>query len=210
VEVVPGEWHITVRAYGYKNGDAATNAALGPNFLRGMGSKTVNVQGPTRADILMITVTEVSSWAELYAANDGSSSTRREIFLLKANAAPAAWEANTTAIGIARDITFITDEHVTITRASTFLGGPIFWVHAAGRLTLGQPDMAGTLELNGGNVAGATEPLVSLDDTPAVMYSRVTLADNTFGGLMLDGAGASFTMYGGTIRDNTDVRGVGV
>jgi len=199
VKVTPGEWQAEVRAIG------------STTTLRAFGEweGTVALGETTTAAVTMYSASEVTSWAQLEAAVDGSPAggNRKEIIFLKGG---GTWGLDSTnqTINIERPIELRAVEVVTIIRnsADSFLQN-FFYLNVGGVLTL-----KGPLTLDGNNV---TAPLANSSfiqvEGKLEMYDGVTLRNNTIGsGVYVSGSG-TFNMYGGSIsRNKTGTYGGGV
>jgi hypothetical protein len=200
IQVVPGTWQVQVRAYDPVSGR-----------LRAMNttaSFVVISGGSTHADIKMVTITEVTSWAELKAAAEGAipaatPADREEIISLQGNTASGF----TTGDGIAiqRKLTILAENNWTVTRSSG--NDPFFTVSGSAELTI-----SGTaLTLDGASVT-TTAPLVSVSGGTFVLDGATLKNNNRPGGNggAVEVSSGSFTMKSGTISGNTADKGGGV
>jgi hypothetical protein len=218
INVAPGKWDITLKAYGKKNGDPIYT---GPDVLRGIGTKSVSVAvGKTiQAVIHMVTATEIvwtalTAWTELREAAQGTATPvgREEIIYLKGSgAANIAITSGTNDIVIQRKVTIIVEEgdEWEIERTAG-IGDSFFAVNAGGSLTI-----EGKLILDGnkvGYISGTNEPLIQVTGGSLILDGP-TLRNNklsTGSGGGVDVLSGAFTMKDGAISGNTADLGGGV
>jgi len=210
VKVIPGKWLVEVRAIG----DPPDPALWTGKTLRAVGEweGAVSPGGNTTASVAMTSATEVSSWAQLEAAvgDPTAPETRKEIIFLKGG----SWTNNSGTITITRPIELKAVEPVTIQRGNGFLGN-FFQVQGISGYN-GELTLKGPLTLDGNNVPESSSLIRVINGGKLTMYDGVTLENNKGpasgsaqgGGLYVNGA--TFTMLGGTIRNNSTRTGGGV
>ncbi len=219
IAIVPGEWTVTVKGYGKKNGSQNETEIV----LRAMGTTEVIVTAgqENHAVVSMVTVTEVESWDELWQAVGGNTQEgyeNREEYIIVKNDLIATNEAMIT-----RKITILTDNRqpVKITRSPDF-GWEFFNLIEGGELTLGEKGCAPDTLILDGNAeemdVKVTLSLITVDDgAEFIMNDGVTLQNNEItyivddrsygGGVTMNGG--TFTMNGGKIFGNSAVIGGG-
>jgi hypothetical protein len=187
---------------------------------------TVDVRAgtPVNAAVKMISVTEVSSWAELKTAAEGAvppgvPADREEIIIWRGGDQSALIDLATDSITIQRPITIIAENGATITKNVTYVVSspgyttPLFTVDGPyAHLAL----MEGlTLDGNKADtdiLANNAAPLVLVQNGGTLVLDGATLTNNrnssSGGGVYIDDG--TFTMSGGSIINNTSGNGGGV
>jgi len=221
IQVAPGDWNITVDAYGNKNGDLTQTEIV----LRARGTADVLVQSGRNANppIKMITTTEVTTWDDLIAAVDGAPYQDREEHIIIKN----DLTVRDSFARIKRRITLLTDgKAVTISRDPDY-GAQFFYIDTNGCLTLGKEGYPpGTLILDGNKDFSPSiqvnQALITLyaPNSELIMNDGTVLQNNNHnyssgsrygGGISMQTTGTCiFTMNGGVIRNNMSAAGGGV
>ncbi len=209
-EVVPGQWTVSVKGYGKKDGNPYESEIA----LRAMGTADVSVRaGQTNhAAVGMVTATEVTTWEELLnvvISEQYAEYKNREEYIIVKNDLTVTETAT-----IQRKITILADsESVTIAR--NFANGPVFFsVEQGGYLTLGEAGSVKNLILDGMNLQYANSSLVAVEENATfIMNDGVTLRNNkndyeSGGGIRVNGG--TFEMNGGEISGNNAADGGGV
>ena len=198
IKLLPGIYHITVRGTG-DNPDPVLYAGFPDKMLRVWGTYTANVKPgqKNRAAIAVTSTAEVTNWEQLSTAiTNADTSGRKEIILLSNSIFTSA---NTINIPSGSDITLLPDGTVTINRGN---GNTVFNVY--GILCLGQPEMKGSLTIDGLNI-GTSVSMLNVFSGKLEMHENVTLIRAARGDNRPSRGGAvhirnaDFYMYGGTI-----------
>jgi predicted outer membrane repeat protein len=198
VQVLPGTWKVEVKAYDSGGSLRAINTTSSVNVSPGESSQ---------ADINMVSITEVTSWADLKIAAQntipaGTPTDREEIIVVKGTTdSPGPLPT----ITIVRKVTIIVESPQTFTR-DTSPAGPLFNVSGANAaLTL-----EGDLTLNGGNYSPGSYPLVNVTSGGFVLDgATLTGGNNMYPGGAVAVSGGSFTMKSGNITGNESGYGGG-
>ena len=202
VRVASGTYRIVVRAYGDRDYHSGKYDSFPPIMLRGRGVTTADIR-PGRSNnvsIPMITALEIFNGDQLKEAVDYAGSSAPEIFIIKGSFTAPTGMLELTG---GNNITLIAEESRTINMSQFY-----FQVGSGGTLTLGQAGMGGTLYLDGGNTP-YPNALIRVAGGQLVMNDGVFLENRTrstgnVGGVQVTAAtGGTFTMNGGTIRNNT-------
>jgi hypothetical protein len=219
IAVTPGEWNVAVRATGAP--PFGHDDIFPAETLRALGFAdepvTVRAGQSVQAMVTMTTALEISTHYQLAALGDilGDLDVSEAILFLTSNITAEGEYA------ITGDITLISEEDFSITRGADH-DLALFFIHNGGRLTLGKPDMGGSITIDGGHSAGilAYRSLITISSSGTfVMHDGITLTGNNnssgqgtngHGGAVFVGSDTRFYMHGGTISNNYSVFGGGV
>ncbi len=212
IALVPGTWTVTVKGYIQK---IDVQEAESKDVLRAMGTASVSVKAgkAAKADVSMVSATEVESWAELLEAANNEVSPeykdREEYIIVKNDLTVETTAGNEDATAtITRKITILTDNQpVTIKRGVNY-EWEFFAVHG-GQLTLGEKGYDQNTLVLDGNADGMNanaivrRSLVTIfDSAEFIMNDGVTLQNNTISDDDTDISGGGVTMFGGKFTMN--------
>ena len=206
-QVIPGNYRVVVRATGNRPVAFLPAAEFPDRMLRGWGSATANVQ-PGRTNcvsVLMTTATEVINWAQFWEVLERMDDDAEEIIVIKGEIAPES----STSHSFNKKVILIAEETGTINLGAASLGTLLTLPY--GRITLGKEGMGGTLYIDGLEQS-ATQALIRISvGSELIMNDGVFLQNRNHtnwgmpGGAVSIESGGTFTMNGGTIRNNTTV-----
>jgi hypothetical protein len=215
VSVIPGNWTITLKAYGKKHGDQTEREIA----LRAMGSTNILVRSGQNesAVVEMVTTTEITDWDDFVVAVSGDPyNDREEIIIIKNDLTV------TEMARINRKITILTDGVPVTVKRGDYFGQQFFYIDPNARLVLGKEGLAPGMLVFDGNDGemGVTvsKAIITFYSAGTVIMNdgvRITKNSNNYklgpaagGGVEM--TNGTFIMNGGEITRNSAARGGGV